>query len=166
MAGFLHDRALNRFCGGCVQSVLRRGCGRAVSRQQLGYAFGGLCSVVGPVLDALTLQIDGGRAGARVVRAHHLDRPAVAGAVLLNHNNTIIRLLPCTEASQTNHQHRRKSFQKLFPDGLKSGWVWDRDGWAGQLSSGTLSQQLSIAGSSALRKFPVSAKPVATGSKF
>ena len=103
---------------------LGRGGGRRIGGEQLGHTFGELCSVAGPVLYALTLQIDGGRIGPWVIGAHHLDRPAIAGTVLLNYNNTIIRLLPCTEASQTNHQHRRKSFQIFFPDGVKSGWVW------------------------------------------
>src|ERR1700691_4015136 len=103
---------------------LGRSCSRRVGGQQFGHTLGELCSVAGPVLYALTLQIDGGRIGAWVIGPHHLDRPAIASTVLLNHNNTIIRLLPCTEASQTNHQHRRESFQIFFPDGVKSGWVW------------------------------------------
>jgi hypothetical protein len=116
-----------RFFAGTVShrtDKLGRSSSRRVGGEQLGYTFGKLCSVVGPVLYALTLQIDGGRIGAWVIGAHHLDRPPIAGTVLLNYNNTIIRLLPCTEASQTNHQQRRKSFQIFFPEGVKSGWVW------------------------------------------
>src|ERR1700733_886080 len=123
-SGLFTDRALNRFSCSYVQSVLSRGGCRAICRKQLGHAFGELCSVTGPVLYPLTLQVDCGGIGARVVSTHYLDRPAIAGTILFNHNNSIIRLLPCTEASQTNHQHRRKSFQIFFPDGVKSGWAW------------------------------------------
>src|ERR1700722_5960382 len=122
-------RAFAMFTGtpGDRRDKLGGGGGRRIGREQFGHAFGELCSVAGPVLYALTLQIYSGRTGAWVIGAHYLDRPAIAGTVLLNHNNAIIRLLPCTEASQTNHQHRRTSFQIFFPDWVKSGRVWGRE---------------------------------------
>ena len=67
------------------------------------------------MLYALTLQIYSGWAGAWVIGAHYLDRPAIAGTVLLNHNNTIIRLLPCTEASQTESSTQEFILSDLLP---------------------------------------------------
>ena len=58
-----------------------------------------------PVADPLLLQVDRGWAGAGIVGAHHFDGTAIAGAVLLNDNDTIIGLLAGAKARQTNHDH-------------------------------------------------------------
>jgi len=151
----LHDRALDRFpvvVSSVFLRILRGDCRGGISRQQLGHAFGELRSLAGPVLDPLPLQIDGGGIGAGIVRAYDFNRPAIAGPILFNNNHTIIRLLPCTEASQTNHQHRRKSFQIFFPDRgqIRVGFWGSRS--AGKILIAHRSQRSSIAGSSVLRK--------------
>jgi hypothetical protein len=73
--------------------------------EQLGNGDRELGTFAGPVVDALALDVDGGGAGAGVVGANHLDRATVAGAVLLNDNDTVIRLLAGAKARQSNHQH-------------------------------------------------------------
>ena len=65
-----------------------------------------LSSLAGPVIDALALDVDGGGVGAGVVGAYHFDRAAVAGTVLLNYNDTVVRLLAGAKTRQTDHQHR------------------------------------------------------------
>ena len=66
--------------------------------KQLSDAVGELCSVAGPVVDAVALEVDRGRSGAGIVDADHLDGAAVAGAVLFNDNDAIVGLLACAYA--------------------------------------------------------------------
>src|ERR1700680_833813 len=56
-----------------------------------------------PVLDAITLQFDASRIRAGIIGPDHFHRTAVAGALLLNHHNAIVRLFARTSARQTNH---------------------------------------------------------------
>jgi len=86
------------------------GCGWR-DLNQLGNAVGELCSLAGPIINALLLQLEGGRAGAGIVGAHNLNGAAIARAILLNYDYSIVRLLTRTKARQTNHQHRSESFQ-------------------------------------------------------
>ena len=51
------------------------------------------------------LQVDAGGVSAGIVGAHNFDGAAIAGAVLLNHDNAVIRLLAGAETRQTNHNH-------------------------------------------------------------
>ena len=92
--------------------------------EQLGNAIGELGAVAGPILDAVFLEQHACRVGARVVSPHHFNRTAIARAILLDHNNTVVRLLARSKARQTNHQHRISvPFSKLFRivSGLSSG---------------------------------------------
>ena len=59
-----------------------------------------------PVLYALAFQVESGRIGAWIVRAHHFHRAAIASPLLLNHHHTVIRLFARAKARQSNHQHR------------------------------------------------------------
>src|SRR5581483_8147764 len=87
---------------------LNRGLGH-----QLAHAVGELGAFADPVLHAVALQFDGGRGGTRIVGAYYLDGAAVAGAVLLNHDNTVVRLLTGANARQANHQHSENLSEKL-----------------------------------------------------
>src|ERR1700722_8842528 len=58
-----------------------------------------------PVRNLHMLQLIAGRVSAGIVGAHNLDGAAFAGAVLLNHDNAVIRLLAGAETRQTNHNH-------------------------------------------------------------
>lgn len=82
--------------------------------EQLADGLGELGAFGGPVVDAVTLQIDAGGIGAGVVGADDLDRTAVAGAVLFDNDDTVIRLFARTDARQANHQHRKLSFRVLL----------------------------------------------------
>ena len=73
--------------------------------EQLAYGLGELCALGGPVVDALTLEVDSGGVGAGIVGADNLDGTTVAGAILLNNDNAIVGLLAGANARQTNHQH-------------------------------------------------------------
>jgi len=78
---------------------------------QLGNTLRELRTLASPVVDALALQVYRSRVGARVVGADHLDGAAVAGTVLFNYNDAIIRLLARANARQTNHQHSENPFK-------------------------------------------------------
>src|ERR1700742_909048 len=82
--------------------------------QQLADGLRELRSLRSPVVDAIALEVDAGRAGAWVVGAHDLDRAAVAGAVLFDNNDAVVRLLAGANARQTNHQHLERSSQRIF----------------------------------------------------
>ena len=56
-----------------------------------------------PVLNALPFQVERGRMGARIVRAHHFHRAAIASPLLLNHHHSVIRLFARTKARQSDH---------------------------------------------------------------
>src|SRR5579871_3003374 len=86
--------------------VRKLGCsGRGMLLDQLGHGGRKLGADATPVADALVLQIDRGWVGAGVVGAHHFNRPAVAGAVLLNNHDAIVGLLAGAKTRQTNHDH-------------------------------------------------------------
>ena len=51
------------------------------------------------------LQVDAGRVGARIVCADNFDGAAIAGAVLLNHDNAVVGLFTGAETRQTDHNH-------------------------------------------------------------
>src|SRR5580658_2844844 len=51
-----------------------------------------------PVGDALVLQVDSGRIGAGIVGAYDFDGTAIAGAVLFNNHDPVIRLLAGAKA--------------------------------------------------------------------
>jgi hypothetical protein len=64
-----------------------------------------LCSIAGPVVDTVTLQIDSRGSCTRIIGAHHLNRAAITGSVFLNNNDAIVGLLTRSNARQTDHQH-------------------------------------------------------------
>src|ERR1700750_2028173 len=71
--------------------------------------------MAGPVLDAIFPQQHACRIGAGIVGAHYFNRTAIARALLLNHDYSVVRLLTRSEARQTNHQHRISvPFSKLL----------------------------------------------------
>src|SRR5579872_1257810 len=83
-------------------------------RQQLADGLRQLRALRGPVVDAVALEIHAGRVGARIVGAHHLDGAAVAGAILLDNNDAVVRLLAGAYARQTNHQHWKGPLKKTL----------------------------------------------------
>ena len=101
------------------QVTLSRGrfCRRCL-RQQLANAIGQLGSIAGPVVDAVALQINRRRVGARIVRSYNFDRTAIAGAVLFDNHNTIVRLLTRSNARQTDHQHWECLSELVFVGGM------------------------------------------------
>jgi hypothetical protein len=58
-----------------------------------------------PVGDAVVLELDGGRVGAGVVGSHYLNGAAIAGAVLFDDHDAVVRLLAGANARQANHNH-------------------------------------------------------------
>ncbi len=72
---------------------------------QFGHAIRHLCAHAHPILDAVVNEIHCRRVGAGVVGPHNFNRTPVASAILLNDNNTVIRLLGGANARQTNHDH-------------------------------------------------------------
>ena|SRR5580700_10853628 len=86
-----------------VIEVQRLGGGRCL--QKLFDAIGELSAFAGPIIDALTLEVDGSGVGAGVVGAYHFQGAAIAGTILLNDDNTVIRLLAGAKTRQTDHQH-------------------------------------------------------------
>jgi hypothetical protein len=87
---------------------------RRSSRKQLAHALGKLRAVAGPVVNTVALQLYRGRSRTRIVGAHNFNRPAIARTVLFNHNYTVMRLLPRSNARQTNHQHWECLSKRLF----------------------------------------------------
>jgi hypothetical protein len=67
-------------------------------RQKLSYTVRQLCAVAGPILNPVALQVNGRRVRAWIVGANHLDRTAIAGAILFNHNDAIVGLLTRSNA--------------------------------------------------------------------
>jgi hypothetical protein len=87
---------------------------RRGSRKQLTHALRQLRTVASPVINAVTLQLHGRGSSTRIVGPNHFNRPAIARTVLLNHNYTVMRLLPRSNARQTNHQHWECLSKRLF----------------------------------------------------
>jgi hypothetical protein len=111
MAEFMETALSSRNGGGGFLVVL----------EQLGDTIGELRSIAGPMRNAVLLQQDARGIGTRVIRSYHLDRTAIARAVLLDHHNSVIRLLARSKTRQTNHQHRIfLPFGKLSK--IVSGW--------------------------------------------
>src|SRR5947209_9162019 len=95
-----HDYLINS--GGCS---LRRG----LRSDQFADAIRKLSTLRHPIVDAFTLELEGGWVGAGVIGAYDLDRATIAGTVLFNHNNTVVGLLTGADARQPNHQHWKTS---------------------------------------------------------
>src|SRR3984893_8083493 len=80
---------------------------RSAGRSRFGYDFANPIRHPGalgyPVVDALALELNAGRAGARIVSPDHLDRTAIARAFLFDDHDAIMRLFSRTRARQTNH---------------------------------------------------------------
>jgi len=68
-------------------------------------AIGELGSLCGPIVDAVTLELDACWVGAGIVGSYHFDGTAVAGAIFLNNDNAVVGLLTRANARQTDHQH-------------------------------------------------------------
>src|SRR6266481_6221976 len=92
-----------------------RSRGFLVVLKQFGDAIGELGAVAGPVVDTVLFQQHACRVGTRVVGTHNFNRTAIARTILLDYNDTVVRLLARSKARQTNHQHRISvPFSKLF----------------------------------------------------
>ena len=74
--------------------------------KELSDGLGKLCSLTGPVVDAVTLEVNRSGLGPGIIGADHFDRAAIAGAILFDDNDAIVGLLTGANARQTNHQHR------------------------------------------------------------
>src|SRR6201996_9158296 len=119
--------AKERLCilrGGAGCSYVRLSSGRRsrsflVILEQLSDAIRELSAIAGPVIDAILLQEHAGGASPRIIGSYHFNGPAVAGAVLFNHDHTVVRLLTRSKARQTDHQHRISvPFSKLIKNRL------------------------------------------------
>ena len=95
--------------------------------KQLLNPIGELCALAGPVGNAVALEIHSRRFGARIVEADHLDRPAVARAVLLDHDNTIIRLLASAEARDKSSTLCLRPFPKRLEPVQATLWEYVLD---------------------------------------
>src|SRR5215831_20212033 len=100
-------------CGGWLGS-------RSLRREllhQLRHCWRKLGAHAAPVSDAIVLQVDRCGVRTRIVGADDLDRAAIAGAVLLNHYDTVVGLLAGANARQTNHHHGDTvPFKSFFPN--------------------------------------------------
>ena len=92
--------------------------------QETSDRFGELSTLADPVVDAVTLEVDGGGVGAGVVGADNFDRTAIAGTVFFNNNDAVVGLFTRSNARQTDHQHRG------FP---LNCWIFVRKGRCGDL---------------------------------
>jgi hypothetical protein len=92
----------------------RRRRARRGSRKQLAHALGKLRAIASPVVNAVTLQLHRRRSSARIVDPDNFNRPAITRTVLFDHNYTVMRLLPRSNARQTNHQHWECLSKRLF----------------------------------------------------
>src|ERR1035437_9105152 len=79
-------------------------------REQRPYGVGRLRALADPVVDALLLDIDERRLGARVVVAQDFDEAAVAGGARVGHHDAEERALLGTGTAQTNRYHLSVSF--------------------------------------------------------
>jgi hypothetical protein len=100
---------------------LSRCCGRGnVLGYELSNRLRELRALGGPVINAVAFEVDGSGISAGVVGADHFNRTAVAGAVLFNNDNAVVRLLTGANARQTNHQHRENPLRKAkYVQGLR-----------------------------------------------
>jgi hypothetical protein len=64
-----------------------------------------LSAIAGPIVDPITLEINGCGVRTRIVSSDNLYRPAIPCAVLFNNNDAIVGLLTRSNARQTDHQH-------------------------------------------------------------
>jgi hypothetical protein len=88
-----------------MASGLKSGsCGSCVLHQFL-YGIRKLGAFAGPIVDALTFEVDCGRGSAGIVSTNHFYGAAIAGTILFNDYDTVIRLLAGAKTRQTNHQH-------------------------------------------------------------
>jgi hypothetical protein len=88
-------------------------------REQFSDAVGELGAVAGPVVNAIALEGDGRGVRAGIVGSDDFDRAAIAGAVLFDHNDAVVGLLPRSNARETNHQHWAKPFENEY---VKNRW--------------------------------------------
>jgi hypothetical protein len=86
-----------------------------------------LSSLGCPVVDAIALEFDAGGVGAGIVSTNHLDRTAIAGAVLLDDNDAVMGLLTGANARQTDHQHRGISSQTAIFVLRDDAATWNND---------------------------------------
>ena len=92
---WLSDRSRN-WCGGDCRNWRSEEFSDAVRK---------LRAIADPVVDAVALEFERGGRGARVVCSNDFDGAAIACAILLDDNYSIVGLLAGANARQTDHQH-------------------------------------------------------------
>jgi hypothetical protein len=73
--------------------------------EEFTYPLGEQSTIADPEVDAVSLEIKRGGRGARIVGANDFDGAAVARAILLDDNDSVVGLLAGANARQTDHQH-------------------------------------------------------------
>ncbi len=91
------DRALSPLGGD------RSWSGCRIVLQQACYRFRRLRAALHPIVDAFVLQANHGRLADGIVETHYLYRPAIPGALFINHHHAIGWLLFGAESRQSNH---------------------------------------------------------------
>ena len=81
----------------------RSGGSRRGESKQFSDPIRKLRALSNPVLNALPFQVESGRIGARIVRAHHFYRTAIASVLFLNYHHSVIRLFARPKARQSDH---------------------------------------------------------------
>ena len=81
----------------------RSGGSRRGESKQFSDPIRKLRALSNPVLNALPFQVESGRIGARIVRAHHFYRTAIASVLFLNYHHSVIRLFTRPKARQSDH---------------------------------------------------------------
>jgi hypothetical protein len=77
---------------------LRYGRGRWKLLNQEAHSIGHLRTLANPVIHAVPLDVHGCGLGPRIVLPYDLNRTAITGAVFLDHDDTVIRLLTRSNA--------------------------------------------------------------------
>ena len=104
--------------------------------EELADGLGELGAFTCPVVDAIALEVDGSGLSAGVIGADHLDRAAIAGAILFDDNDAIVGLLTGANARQTNHQHRVDPLKlECIQDGRQRSWTYPKIGIQGSRSA-------------------------------
>src|SRR5580704_8868050 len=90
-----------------------RGSSDLLGRQKAANRVAGLSTARQPILHALGVQLNGGGLFERVVRSDHLNRPAITGFALVEHDNAVKRLFLLAKSSQADCQHSLPPSQGL-----------------------------------------------------
>jgi hypothetical protein len=109
------------------------GCGYSLYRllgQQLSNSIGQLSAIAGPIVDAVTLEVNGRWGCTGIVGAYNLYRTAITRTIFFNNYDAIVGLLTRSNARQTDHQHWEcLSKHFILGDITKlSGFTWTGNG--------------------------------------